>query len=388
MMNHSSLYGRRIHIAASVNSSPEVATVEEITHARDFVRSLVIALMKEGCTFVVPVDSEPERKADGQPVCMDWLIWETLFANQHQRPPSAPLPLAVAVQHHKTENQIPEKFAALWDNFKGSSLISIDNASHWDMASKRMEIQAARGDILITLGGCEGVLYLANLYNQAGKPVVPLAFKLCEEHKGSLRLFNLAMSRQSTSQFFQTTSQTPHDWINRLVFASRHDTAHRVERMMDLLRALKRPSAFAVRLLNDAFPEFFGVEEFFSGVVKHVVEIDLGYRLVTIDRKHENEYARIDEEIFKHLHHSSVVIADITASRPNCFIELGYALGRSIPTIMTARQGTPNPFDTASISGHFWRRDVALEVRRAEFSEHWKANINRPPLVTQNLLVP
>jgi hypothetical protein len=388
MMEISSLHGRRIHIAASNHKLPEVASAEEIGQAREFVKLLVIELMKEGCSFVVPVDSEPLRDSDSQPICYDWLVWETLYSNLHLRPASAPLPLAVAVQHHKSENQIPAQFAAIWDGFKGSAHVSTDNAAHWNMNSKRMEIQASRGDILITLGGCEGVLYLANLYHQAGKPVIPLDFKLCDEQKGSRRLFNQAMARQETSRFFQTTAQSPHDWINRLNFASRHDAALRVERLIEMLRALKRPSVFAVRLLNDDHQDFAEVQEFFSEVAAPVIERQLGYRLVTINRKHVNEYARIDEEIFTQLHHSSAVVADITGGRPNCFIELGYALGRSIPTIMTGRKGSENPFDTNSIAGHFWKTDIPHADRQAEFLEHWMMNINRPPLVKQNLLVP
>ena len=45
------------------------------------------------------------------------------------------------------------------------------------MASKRMEAQARWGDILIAIGGGEGVLFLANLYHDAGKPVIPVKFE-------------------------------------------------------------------------------------------------------------------------------------------------------------------------------------------------------------------
>lgn len=387
-MPRSILHGRRVHIAGSINTSPDVATVQEVERAREYVKGLVRDLLREGCTFVVPVDADPRRTTDNQQICFDWVIWETLAANLHLRPAGAPLPLAVAVQHHKTEDQIPAAFAGLWDGLKGTPLVSIDNASHWNMASKRMEIQAANGDILITLGGCEGVLFMANLYSQAGKPVVPLDFKLSPDGKGSRRLFSRAMERTRSADFFDTTTQTPHDWINRLNFGARHDVAHRVAQTVELLKALRRPSAFAVRLLNPAHADFAEVEDFFEVVVKHVVEEALGYRLVTINRQHENIFPRVDEEIFNHLHRSSVVIADITGSRPNCFIELGYALGRSLPTIMTGRVGSENPFDTASVAGHFWDPSHSATDKRAALLEHFKANINRPPLVTPTTLTP
>lgn len=387
-MPRSVLHGRRIHIAGSIHTSPDVASADEVGLSRDFVRTLVLELLREGCTFVLPVDANPVRPADNLPVCFDWLIWETLSSNLHMRPAGAPYPLAIGVQHHKTENQIPDEYVGMWDGLKGSPLVSIDNASHWNMNSKRMEIQAARGDILITLGGCEGVLYLANLYSQAGKPVIPLDFRLCPEGKGARRLFSRAMERTSSDDFFRTTNQTPHDWMNRLNFGSRHDAAYRVEQVVSVLEALEKPSAFAVRLLNPDHVDYVQVQDFFDVVVKPVMEEELGYRLVTIDAKHDNSFPRVDEEIFNHLHRSSVVIADITGSRPNCFIELGYALGRSLPTIMTGREGSENPFDTKSISGHFWKSSLPAAERQAAFLEHFRANINRPPLVTVPMLTP
>ena len=387
-MQKSVLHGRRVHIAASINKSQDVASTDEVFLAREFVEELVLKLLEEGCTFVVPVDANPTRSADGLPICFDWLIWKTLSENLHLRPPNAPPLLAVAVQHHKTEDQIPEEYIKIWDELKGSQLVSLDNASQWNMASKRMEIQAARGDILITLGGCEGVLYLANLYSQAGKPVIPLNFKLCPEGNGARRLFGRAMELSGSSEFFQTTSQVPHDWMNRLNFGHRHDAKYRVIQMIAVLKALKKPSAFVVRLLNPEHSDFESVQDFFDAVVKTVMEEDLGYRLVTIDHNHRSESARIDQEIFNQLHRSNVVIADITGARPNCFIELGYALGRSLPTIMTAKKGSENPFDTQSVLGHFWDSDLPVAKRRVEFMNHFRANINRPPLVTETMLIP
>ncbi len=67
------------------------------------------------------------------------------------------------------------------------------------------------------------------------------------------------------------------------------------------------------------------------------------------------EHARIDEEIFQKLHHSSVVLADITGMRPNCFIELGYALGRCLPTMLLAKRGNEHPFDIVSFSRLHWK---------------------------------
>jgi hypothetical protein len=388
-MPRSPLYGRRIHIAGSVADDPALAPREEVEAAGAFVRALVVDLMRRGATFVVPVDADRRRPGDGVPTCFDWHIWEAICGNLAARPTGAPNPLAVAVQHHKTEEQIPADKHALWDGVRGSELVSIDNASHWNMAGKRMEMQARHGDVLITLGGSEGVLFLANLYHQAGKPVIPLNYELCGTDAGSRRLFNQALTSQETERFFRVDGPVAaHDWINRVNFSARHDVARRVSEVVGLLEALARPTVFAVRLLNRKHAEFLAVEDFFTGVVKHVVEQELGFALKVVDGRQVNEHARVDAEIFNRLHHAAVVVADLTGSRPNCFIELGYSLGRSIPTMMTAREGTEFPFDVETLPGHRWSTEHSLEDRRREFLTYWRANLNRPSLVTPEPLVP
>ncbi|HQR88710.1 MAG TPA: hypothetical protein PLH31_05465, partial [Caulobacter sp.] len=184
-MARSPLHGRRIHIAGSIVEDVAVATGEDVKLAREFVVELVKALVRRGANFVVPVDAEPKRKADGLPICFDWLIWQTLRDNLIHRPAGVPGPMAIAVQHHKSEDQIPAEFVDLWDDLRGNlALVQIENAAHWNMASKRMEAQARSGDILVALGGTEGVLFLANLYHDGGKPIVPLNLPLCPESTG------------------------------------------------------------------------------------------------------------------------------------------------------------------------------------------------------------
>jgi hypothetical protein len=388
-MTSPSLLGRRIHIAGSVPNDSAVATTDAVKAAREFVELLVPALMQKGATFVVPVDAEKLRSVDGLPICFDWLIWDTLAKNLAKRPGNAVNPLAVAVQHHKNENQVPADKAGLWDSLRNSDLVSIDNASHWDMNSKRMEIQATHGDVLITLGGGEGVLYLANLYHDAGKPVIPLNFKVGQPDGGSARLFTQALIRKQAPRFFQCVgSQAPHDWVNRLNFSDRHGNPDKVSTVVALLEDLIRPTVFAVRLLNPKLPEFQAVEEFFISVVQHTCEQHFRYTLKVVDGKQVNEEPRVDAEIFAKLHRASVVVTDLTASRPNCFIELGYALGRGLPTMVIAAAGTKLPFDVDSIPTHFWESNETIEVRRRKFLEYWNANIKRPPLVELEPLVP
>jgi len=158
-MAKSPLFGRRIHIAGRIADDLEVAPTENVRRARELVVGLVKDLIKKGATFVVPVDAEPLRSGDEIPLCFDWLVWETIRKNVAERPAGSPNPMIVAVQHHKSEEKIPEQYINLWDGLRDTDLVKIENAAHWNMASKRMEVQARWGDILITLGGGEAITH-------------------------------------------------------------------------------------------------------------------------------------------------------------------------------------------------------------------------------------
>ncbi|MGK2742424.1 hypothetical protein ACSHT0_16195 [Tepidicaulis sp. LMO-SS28] len=388
MMARSPLFARRIHIAGSVVDDITVAARGDVEQARQQVTALVKELVRRGANFVIPVDAEPTRSADGLPICFDWLVWKAIKDNLAQRPSDVPGPLAVAIQHHKSEHQIPEECVDLWDELRASPLIRIENAAHWNMASKRMEAQARFGDMLIALGGTEGVLYLANLYHDAGKPVVPLDLPLCPESTGARRLYNFGLTSTQTRRLFQVADDgDAHDWINRIRFLPRQTVADRTAVLIELLEALERPTVFAVRLLNPSLPDFDDVQDFFDVVVQPVIEGELGYRLVVIDGRQAYDHSRIDQEIFAKLHRSSVVIADITGGRPNCFLELGYALGRGLPTMVMAREGSDLPFDITTFSGHHWKTAGSAEDRRRAFREHWRAIRNRPSLVPAEPLI-
>ncbi len=387
-MPRSLLLGRRVHISGRVAADPAVATATDVDAARRTVELLVPELVRRGANFVIPVDREPLR-GDGRPVCFDWLVWSALNASLHLRPTDAPPPLAIAVQHHKSESQIPPEREALWDTLRASPLVRIENATHWNMASKRMEVQARAGDLLVALGGDEGVLFLANLYHDAGKPVIPLDVPIVGEHAGARKLFDFGLATGRTQRLFNTVDETgPHGWLNRLRATPRQTPEDRVAALVGLLEALSPPRAFGVRLLDPGHADFAAVEAHFEDVVRPVVEGEFGYELTVIDGRQAYERARIDEEIFVRLHRSAVVLADITGSRPNCFLELGYALGRQLPTMVMCQEGVEAPFDITTISGLRWKAAGPSRDRRAAFKEHWHATRNRPPIVPVEPLIP
>lgn len=95
----------------------------------------------------------------------------------------------------------------------------------------------------------------------------------------------------------------------------------------------------------------------------------------------DTEHPFINVAVFDDLHYASVVIADVTGERSNCYIELGYVLGRPTRVLVTAEEGTTLPFDQDAIPCHFW--DVSLPFDRSQeaFKDFWRRNVNRPALI-------
>ncbi len=66
----------------------------------------------------------------------------------------------------------------------------------------------------------------------------------------------------------------------------------------------------------------------------------------------------------------------------------GYALGRTVQTIATVRQGTETPFDVTSYAAHHWKTTGSVDERRRESRMQLEAVKSRLPLVQDDLLIP
>lgn len=126
--------------------------------------------------------------------------------------------------------------------------------------------------------------------------------------------------------------------------------------------------------------DFPNVERFFRETVDPTVQ-KMGYRRLEMGTD-RTEHGFINVEIFERLHYSEVAIVDVTGERPNCFVELGYALGHGVPVIVTAKEGTTLPFDQQAIPCHFWKIETDAATNRKLLLEFIEKSIGRPPLVT------
>jgi hypothetical protein len=382
------LLGRRVQIAGSASGKTDSAL---IGYAHQLVSNLVKGLMAAGAGIVVGIGREPRPDGsapDAPSLLFDWTALETAAECLKQGfptwPPESGLPIVVA-SSEKAVTEIPDNRRPLYEELLRSGLLHVESIMPGSRAAAFLrQRQAVFGDALVILGGGTGVEHLADLYLSRRKPVVPLDLALGASRDdgtgGAMRLAKEA--RAEPARFFRfspahanTEGAALAEIATRNGAASASDVASRT---VSLLVKVERPAAFYVRLLNLGHAKFTIVESFFRDVVDPVVD-EAGMRRVEIGTD-DSDYAFINVGIFENLHFSSVAIVDVTGERPNCFIELGYAL-RGNRVLVTAEEGTKLPFDQEMIPCHFWKPGDSVADRKKALVEFWKKNINRPPIV-------
>ena len=79
-MAKSPLFGRRIHIAGSINRGSAIAATADVDQARELVAGLVAELVKRGAKSSFPSmrrNCGPAMTAD----LLDWLVWQDVQDN-------------------------------------------------------------------------------------------------------------------------------------------------------------------------------------------------------------------------------------------------------------------------------------------------------------------
>ncbi|MHB8527522.1 MAG: hypothetical protein ACYDD2_15420 [Candidatus Acidiferrales bacterium] len=382
------LLGRRIQIAGSASGKTDLALVG---YAHQVVGSLVKGVMAAGGGIVVGIGREPRPDGsapDAPSMLFDWTALETAAECLKHGFPTWPaesgLPIVVA-SSEKAVTEIPDNRRPLYEELLRSGLLHVESIMAGSRAATFLrQRQAIFGDALIILGGGTGVEHSADLYLSRRKPVVPLDLALGASRDdgtgGAMRLAKEA--RSEPARFFRfsptyanTEGAALAEIATRDGAAAASDVANRT---VSLLTKIARPAAFYVRLLNPDHPKFKIVESFFRDVVDPVVE-EAGLRRIEMGTD-KNEYAFMNVAIFEGVHFSSVAIIDVTGERPNCFIELGYAL-RGGRVLVTAEEGTKLPFDQEMIPCHFWKSGDSVADKTKALVDFWEKNINRPPIV-------
>lgn len=378
-----SLAGRRVHVAGS---AAEDCGAELLAATHDYVGRLTTHLIEHGAGLVVGAGAEPIGAA-GLPCTFDWTALEKISTAPLPAggwPPSRPRRF-VAVASQRGLERIPANRIEAWQRCCARTDFELVTAPPgWRMAGIIRERQLSHGDILVVLGGGAGVEHLAELYWRDGKPVVPVWAQLGafndDGSGGSRALHEKALG--DPGALFRLAPGAGGDTarLQALRLEAESDPSSLAEATVRMLEDLMPPSAFYVRLLDPSNRDHAAVEWFFSEVVTPAIS-ERGYAPVQMGLG-TPESMFMNVEIFRRLHRAGVVLVDLTGIRPNCTMELGYALGRPRRVVISAQEGTKQIFDSDKLPTHFWARSEDVAACVADYLDWFDRYVEVGPLVT------
>ncbi len=362
------------------------------------VHTLVTAVVQgwvaRGGGLVSGLGGEPFATSDPTlPIIFDWTIAAAVLSALEAGVVSPKIEdghlLAVRTSQ-RARGQIPATRRPILDRLLARDALDLAFLPDtWRSGALMRRGQAELGGALLIAGGGAGVEDLASLYCASGRPVIPIDAPLGSASDdatvGGQGLARRALSDASDFLRMADGSSASARLAALSMDGSRPTADELARRVLALLDDLEPPRAFCVRLLNPEHPSYPEVERFFREVAQPVLE-DIGLRVVDLGHDRQ-ERAWMNAEIFEELHTAGVTLVDLTGARPNCFIELGYALGRGHRTIITARDGEAPPFDADKLPWHFWDPNAGPPEAQEALRDHLRKFGALPPLVQPTRLV-
>ena len=217
----------------------------------------------------------------------------------------------------------------------------------WELGNPKLRVPEPikSADAVLVVGGFTGTHRATNWARIGGKPVLPIprfggaAEKIYAEELASFdERYSGRLSRDQFEDLAQLTSD-PKQFAKTVV-----SLAERVQASKSVLVVMSfsdDPS------LSDAY-------EFFKEIC-----VEFGYEAARIDQ--ENDVPRIMPELLQRLGRCAFCVVDLSHEKANVYYELGYANASKRPVVVTAKKGTPLPFDVKDIPVLFWESQKSLK---------------------------
>lgn len=383
---------RRLHFAGSAKRD---ADADLLRDAHVLVRETADGWVSRGGTLVGGIGAEPALEDhEDISIIFDWTVAEAalaaLEAGRAQVRSEEGALLCVRTSR-RALTQVPERRQALLEELMARGAIDLALLPDgWRSGALMRRAQAELGGVLVTLSGGAGVEDLVNLYVENERPVVPIDIELGSANSDAAQGGGTALARRALTDprpFLRLAdgSSAAARLVRLGMGEGRAAAIDIAARLLQLLEDLEPPRVFCVRLLAPDHDAYDDVEWYFRAVAQPVLE-EAGLRVVDLG-VNPQERAWMNDEIFTSLHTAELVFADLTGSRPNCYVELGYALGRGHRTVVTAREGEPMPFDADKLPWLFWKRSHKPEPAQKAIRDHLRRFGSRAPLVEPTRMV-
>lgn len=236
--------------------------------------------------------------------------------------------------------------------------------SDWDLDNDSLYVpeQVAQCDAVVLVGGGDGTLRAANWARISKKPLLPVTVF----GGAAQRIFDREIEAFD-QRYGDCVERSRYEDLNSVT----SDWAELARTVVALAEHLTMPRNVAVIMSYQPDDKLNEVYEAICTVCSH-----FKYKARRVEQ--ENTVGRIVPEIMKQIEQSAFVVGDLTGMRHNVFYELGYAEGLRKQVVLTARQGTPLPFDIHDHPVIFWsdmdklRADLGEKLKLMA-AEHWRA---------------
>ncbi|MFO7634712.1 MAG: hypothetical protein R6W76_19335 [Caldilinea sp.] len=212
--------------------------------------------------------------------------------------------------------------------------IMLSELSDWDIGGLELKPPEVirDADVVILMGGCDGLFHAANWANLEQKPRI--AFY---SFGGAAREAYSVVSRDFEKIYGERVSLSDYD---RVVKSYTHDWPQLALNTVALAERI-RTSSFVLVIMS--FQESADLKLIYETIKGICSEFE--YKARRVDES--NLLRPIMPEIIRQMRQGAFVIADVTDSRANVFYELGFAHGLGKDTVLLARKGTEEnlPFD-------------------------------------------
>ena len=382
------IYKKSIQIAGSCSNDCDV---EVLKYTHEFIKHLVLKLLYSGANIVTTVGDEPKFNQDSSKpsIIFYWDVLECAFDCAKSKSfAEEVINIVKVVSSENSEEKIPSDRLDLWKELLGYGIVDLKRIKPgWNSSALKRQEQESVSDAFIILGGGAGVEHSAHLHVSHGKPVFPLDLPLgasCNDGIGGASFY----SRLAIAEPGKFIRNSKEDTGSKLAYLKYQNWISSPENyasaIVEFLESIITPQVFYIRMLNEDIQEFPLIENFFRDVVDPVIQIN--YRAKEIGKGPTTE-AFLNVEIFKEINNSSLVIADLTGLRLNCFMEMGFAFGLSRKVILTAKNDTDLPFDPKAIPCFLWDPLMPPDKQQEEFFKFILNNLNRPPIVSPSEII-